>query len=143
VARSTDSYDFLLRSFDSIAFNLSFLSSVNQTELKFDRGADLDFAVVVENYIAEQRLIAHRRANDSEVRFEVDKPRDANANDVLQNGSLMRVLTHPWVSLGDSSPDKKAATQELIRVLVDIVDGKPKLTLRTEALPASSTQNAV
>lgn len=114
-----------------------FLASVNQSELKFDRGADLDFAVVVESYVADQRLIAHRRAGDTNIHFESASPGDQKMEDVLRNGSLLKVCTLPWVGLGNALPDKRGAVAELIRVLVDVVDGKPRLTLCSEPLPTS------
>jgi hypothetical protein len=120
-----------------------FLASVSQLEIKVDRGADLDFAVVVENYIADQRLVAHRRASDPGISFTVINPPDANVDNVLQNGSLLKVVTLPWVRLGDMVPDKTAVAAQLIRVVVDVVDGKPKLSLQSEPLPASPHKPAV
>jgi hypothetical protein len=119
-----------------------FLASVSQVEFKFDRGANLDFALVVEDYITNQRHLAHRRANDPGINFSVANPPDADPQKVLQNGSLLNVLTLPWVGVGNVVPDKTAIVAQLIRISVGVADGKLQLALQSEPLPASPSENA-
>ena len=119
-----------------------FLASVSQVEIKVDRGVDLDFALIVVNYITDQRLLAHRRPSDPGISFSVVDPADADAQKVLQNGSLLKVLTLPWVGVGSAVPDKTAIAAQLIRVSVDVADGKPQLALQSEPLPAPPSGKA-
>jgi len=121
-------------SLDGIQFELR--TQVSQSELKFDRGEKLDFAVVVENYINEQKQVVHRSTSDSNIHFEVVTPGSIDATDAFQNGSIVKVVTSPWVSLPAASPDRMGAVGQLLRVLVEIVDGKPKLSIHPEPLPS-------
>ncbi|HYF93989.1 MAG TPA: restriction endonuclease [Symbiobacteriaceae bacterium] len=118
---------------DRIQFG--FVAHVTQSQFSFDRGADLDFAVVIEDFISEQRLVAHRWANDPGIRFHVPNPAENIGQDPFQNGMLFKTFLAPWVRLGDVEPDIHSVGQQLIRVFVDVVDGKPKLALRSEPLP--------
>ncbi|UQA57083.1 restriction endonuclease [Polyangium aurulentum] len=112
-----------------------FNAQLRQTEIRVDRGKDLDFAVMVENYITQQRLLAHRRQNDPGVNFQVANPQDAAIAEPFQNGSLARVVASPWVSLAPEPNAINAYGGQLIRVLVDVVNGQAQLALRAEALP--------
>jgi hypothetical protein len=122
---------------DTMEFKLT--AHVSQSHLQFDRGASLDFALMVESYVSDQRLIAHRRKQDPGIHFQVVNPSEANmTSDALVNDSLMKVICSPWVSLGNAVVDKKALAAQIIRVIVDVVDGKPKLSVRMEALPPAA-----
>jgi hypothetical protein len=119
------------------------VAHISQSRLRFDRGAALDFAVMLESYVSEQRLIAHRRAGDAGIKFQVANPTELKSpavNDPFENGSIMRVFCAPWVGLGDKRPTKKALAGQLIRVLVEVADGKPQLALSTVPLGTSTVR---
>jgi hypothetical protein len=119
---------------DTIEFKIT--AHVGQSHLQYDRGANLDFALMVESYVSDQRLIAHRRKDDPGIQFQVVNPNDAKmSSDVFVNDSLMKVLCSPWVALGTAPADKKAVAAQMLRVLVDVVEGKPQLSIRMEAIP--------
>jgi len=119
---------------DTIEFKLT--AHVVQSHLQHDRGANLDFALMIESYVSDQRLIAHRRKNDPGIQFQVVNPGDAKmSSDVFVNDSLMKVLCSPYVALGTAPADKKAVAAQMLRVLVDVVEGKPQLSILMEAIP--------
>lgn len=117
-----------------------FIARLDQSEMHFDRGRELDFAVVIENYISEQRMIAHRKNNDCEIKFKnVDPDAEENSN-ALKNGTILRVIAQPWVAISKDHPTKRAKAQQSLRILVDIHDGKPKLALQAVPLPMTATR---
>jgi hypothetical protein len=125
---------------ERIRFRL--LAQISQSRFQFDRGAKLDFAVVVESYISEQRLLAHRKAGDAGINFRVANTTErgnSTQRDVLENGSVMKVFLAPWVGLDSKAPPKKAIAGQLILVRVDVVDGKPQLALEAVQLPQPSS----
>lgn len=118
------------------------LARVSQSHIEIDRGKDLDFAVMVESYASEQRLMAHRKTDDPGVTFQVQNPKALNTADVdtdaFANGSLIKAYCAPWVGFGNAQATKNAVAGQLIRVLVDVIEGKPQLALRSEPLPSAS-----
>lgn len=121
---------------ESIEFK--FTAHIGQSHLQIDRGAQLDFALMIESYVCDQRLIAHRRQGDPGITFRVANPQDANIKDAFENGSLLRVTCLPWVGLGPRPADRKATAGQLIRIFVDVVDGKPQLSARVEPIPSAA-----
>lgn len=124
--------------FETIKFRL--VAHISQSHIAVDRGANLDFAVMIESYVTNQRLLAHRAKNDPGINFRIANPElltspESGQNDTLVNGSIMKVYMAPWVGLEQQEPTKKAIAGQLLRVLVDVIDGKPQLSLRSEALP--------
>ncbi|MFT4063374.1 restriction endonuclease [Paraburkholderia sp.] len=120
-----------------------FCARVSQSTIEIDRGKDLDFAVVVESYVSDHRLVAHRKAGSPNITF-LDLSRSQQdsppAEDAFQNGSLLRVFCAPWVGNESAKPDKTGATGQLIKVCVETDGKKPQLSLI--ATPLSNTNSA-
>ncbi len=111
---------------------MRFHAHVDQTPMHFDRGANLDFAVMVESFVSEQRLVAHRRPGDSEISFRdgaIKQPTAAEAADVFQNNSLLTVACARWIGVGEAVAQKSLTADRMIRVKVDVANGKPSLSL--------------
>ena len=53
--------------FDRISLNL--LHSVSQTKFALDRAAQADFALIVENYITEQKNVASKKRDEAFVKL--------------------------------------------------------------------------
>ncbi|WP_442783885.1 restriction endonuclease [Collimonas fungivorans] len=109
-----------------------FRAHVGQSAINVDRGNDLDFAVMVESYVSDQRLIAHRRMGDAGIVFQSSNLSNGEATvteEVLQNGALISVNCSPWVGLGSAVADKIGVTGQLIRIVVETEGRKPQLSL--------------
>lgn len=116
-----------------------FRAHVSQSEIKADRGKDLDFAVMVESRVSDLRLAAHRRAGDAGIVFQDTVSNDgANAKDEapLQNGSLFRVYCSPWVVLGGAVADKTGVAGQLIKIVVETKGHKPQLSIVAQPITA-------
>jgi hypothetical protein len=89
---------------------------VQQSRFEIDRGAKYDIALAVENYMTRQRNVVARVGGSAETTLSEPIPqRTPNAldADVLQNGSLIRVFTDPFVSFEENT-DQVGFTNELI-----------------------------
>ena len=109
-----------------------FRAHIAQSAINIDRGSQLDFAVMVESYVSDKRLIARRRMGDIGIAFQDATLKDSDAvisEDTLQNGSLMTVCCSPWVGLGTTKADKQGITNQLIQVILETEGGKPRLSL--------------
>jgi len=117
-----------------------FRAHISQSAINIDRGEELDFAVMVESYVSDQRLIARRRVGDTGIVFQTVGLSDGKATPAeqpLQNGSLLRVYCSPWVGIGDKMADKTAVTGQLLRVVVETEGRKPRLSLVAQPLNAT------
>lgn len=78
---------------NQIVFEL--ITHISQTEFNIDRGENLDFAFVVENYIVNQKHRVLKRKNEDNIwvsdNLEEIKCENVNDEDILKNGSLMKV----------------------------------------------------
>lgn len=111
---------------------LKFRAHVDQMPIKIDRGADLDFAVMVESFVSDQRLIAHRRSGDSEIAFldgNVAKLTPAEAADVPPNHSVISVACPRWMGVGAAVADRSLTANQAVQIKVDVANGKPSLSL--------------
>jgi hypothetical protein len=114
-----------------------FRAHISQSAINIDRGQQLDFAVMVESYVSDQRLVAHRRVGDIGIVFrnaELGDGVGTPAEQPLQNGSLFRVYCSPWIGVGDKVADKIGATGQLLRVVVETEGRKPQLSLIAQPL---------
>lgn len=99
---------------DRLAMTLKI--SVQQTKFEFDRGAKYEIALAVENYVTRQRNAVARVAGSSALRLSdplANNEAKAPEADVLQNGSLMRIFTDPFVTF-DENVDQVGFTNEII-----------------------------
>lgn len=103
---------------------------IMQSMINADRGKNLDFAIMVESYISDQRLIAHRRDGDPNITFKNMQLIDTKpTGDPIQNDSLIRVYCSPWVGLGETAADKIKTSAQTLKVVAETDGGKPRLTL--------------
>ncbi|HDR8990141.1 TPA: restriction endonuclease [Burkholderia vietnamiensis] len=111
----------------------TFCAHISQSKIEVDRGKDLDFAVMVESYVSDQRLLAHRKTGNRDITFrEVSTLGSEEAkpdSQSIQNGSLIHVRCAPWIGLGDTKPDKKGIAAQLIQIIVETDGRKPTLSL--------------
>jgi hypothetical protein len=90
--------------------------SVQQTKFVFDRGSKYDIALAVENYVTRQRNVVARACGSAETTLSnpIQIPTTPDpAGDVLQNGSLMKIFTDPFVTFEEQA-DQVGFTNELI-----------------------------
>ncbi|KVC86956.1 restriction endonuclease [Burkholderia ubonensis] len=114
-----------------------FRAHISQSSIDVDRGKDLDFAVMVESRVSDQRLAAHRRVGDTGIVFQsvaVNDSAAATDGEPLQNGSLLRVSCSPWVGLDGTVAHKTGATGQLIRVIVETEGRNPQLSIVAQPL---------
>jgi hypothetical protein len=109
----------------------SFQAQIGQSAINVDRGKDFDFAVMVESYVSDRRLIAHRRVADPGIVFQTQMTatRSAAAEEPVQNGSLVKVYCSPWVGLDNTVVGKTQIVEKLLRIIVDVEGRKPKLSI--------------
>lgn len=111
-----------------IGFSLR--AHIMQSMIIADRGKDLDFAIMVESYISDQRLIAHRRAGDLNIAFKNAQLGDEKpSEEPIQNGSLIRVCCSPWVGIDETVADKVKLSAQMLKVIVEMDGGKSRLSL--------------
>lgn len=112
---------------------------ISQSSINVDRGQQLDFAVMVESYVSDRRLVAHRRVGDAGIVFDTPELRDGK-NTVeeppLQNGSVFRVYCSPWVGIASKVAEKTGVVGQLLRVVVETNGRKPQLSLVAQPLNA-------
>ncbi|WP_157645783.1 restriction endonuclease [Burkholderia ubonensis] len=114
-----------------------FRAHISQSSIDVDRGKDLDFAVMVESRVSDQRLAAHRCVGDTGIVFQsvaVNDSAAATDGEPLQNGSLLRVSCSPWVGLDGTVAHKTGATGQLIRVIVETEGRNPQLSIVAQPL---------
>lgn len=109
-----------------------FRAHISQSKIEVDRGRDLDFAVVIESYVSDQRLMAHRKAGNGDIVFvelsAANASAAASSAEKIQNGSLIRVRCGPWTGL-DTEADKKGMAAQLIKVIVETEEKRPRLSI--------------
>lgn len=100
-------YRQLIRPYGGLQFEtlvIELLVNVKQSRFEVDRGQRVDLALAVENFVTRQRSVAVKGSAETSTRVvdlpEPDEPTDGT--DILQNGSLFRVITEPWVDIPPS-----------------------------------------
>ncbi|QCZ67365.1 hypothetical protein CAI18_23390 (plasmid) [Xanthomonas citri pv. punicae] len=76
-----------------------FITHISRSEISVDRGANFDFAVMVESFVSEQRLIVQRGKQDSRIHMTAHQP-GTSTDAPLENGSIFRMYCSPWTGLG-------------------------------------------
>jgi hypothetical protein len=110
----------------------SFCVHIHQSTINVDRGKDLDFAVMVESYVSEQRLIAQRRTGSLAIEFQNDSPQtsgDFATHPDVQNGSLIKVCCSAWIGLQGEVADVSKTVPQLMRVMVETEGATPRLSI--------------
>lgn len=119
-----------------------FCAQVTRSAIEIDRGANLDFAVMIESFVSENRLLVHRAAGETTVRLqehESSSEREMNSEDVLQNGAIFRMQCSPWTALASGPARQVTVLDKLLRVSVSTDGATPKFTF--SALPLDSSKS--
>lgn len=102
---SAQPHDHLLRSFGALRvrrLKFDLLATVSQSRFETDRGARLDLALAVENYVTRARQVVTRGGGDQVMRIYPlgDNPAHGDPDDpeILQNGDLFKVVLEAWVT---------------------------------------------
>ena len=113
------------------------MAHINQSTLNIDRGSKLDFAVMVESYVSNKRIVAKRHMGESgNIYRDVTLSDSVTIDDEepLQNGSILRVLYSPWVELDNKVVDKKLSIAQFFRVVVETEGRKPLYSLEAKQI---------
>ncbi|MNE54146.1 hypothetical protein D3C80_1489100 [compost metagenome] len=105
---------------------------INQSTIKIDRGIDLDFAIMIESHVSDQRMVAHRKINSAEISFEVTNislDQTTLSEDILENGSLARIQCSPYVGINNENVTRTGLTEDTLRIVVETDGAKPQLSL--------------
>lgn len=84
--------------------------SISQTKFEFDKASSSDIALVVENYITNQRNYASKDKKTGEVKLSNPiVPSDISDDKILKNGSIMKVILDYYVGMQfpDDTPVEK------------------------------------
>lgn len=83
--------------FDSITVTSK--QTVSQTKFSFDRASSSDLALMVENYITNQRNFASKAKDTGEVKLSdpIQPPKDEGQ--VMENGSIMKLIMDYYVDI--------------------------------------------
>lgn len=99
-------------SFDNFSFILH--QSILQTKFEFDRASTMDFAMIVENYITNQRNYASKRKDESNMKLsEPIVKSEANPNDALKNGSILKLSLEYYIGYSLQPSTKIIKTQDV------------------------------
>ncbi|SEG75535.1 restriction endonuclease [Paenibacillus sp. UNC499MF] len=98
------------------------LTHVSQTVFHFDRGERLNMALVIENYITNQRHIVSESKDQTNLQISENlanklvKEKVAKG-EVLENESIIKVFAEPWVNIELKGNEVMAKTEKLIIAL--------------------------
>ena len=90
-------YEDGLINFQGVTFELKVVISQNMMEI--DRAKSADVMLIVENYITNQRHLAAKRKDESNVKLSepiVEAKKVAEEN-ILKNGSVIKLIMEPYV----------------------------------------------
>lgn len=84
--------------FDNI--DITSKQTISQTKFEFDRASSSDLALVVENYITNQRNYASKAKDTGEVKLsDPIEPNTISGDKVLKNGSVMKIILDYYVDM--------------------------------------------
>ena len=93
----------------------SVLTSIDEDKFEFDRTADLDFALIVENYITKQKNFVSKRKNFTTLNVsEQVKEKTEQDGETLENGSILKVYFDPYVPFELKPETAVSKTNDLI-----------------------------
>lgn len=107
--------------FDSISFNHH--QSVSQTKMEFDRAALADFALIIENYITNQRNFASKRKDEEEVKLSepIESRSEDNKGEAIKNGSIIKISLEHYVGYSLQPTTKVIKTKDMtVNLQVDM-----------------------
>lgn len=106
-------YPFGVVNLGVIEFNI--LTSIDQEKFEFDRTANLDFALIVENYITKQKNFLSKRKNFTSLDVSEEiKDKVEQSGETLENGSILKVYFDPYVSFEMKPETQVHTTKDLV-----------------------------
>lgn len=98
------------------------LTHVNQTVFHLDRGENLNLALVIDNYIAQQKHIVSQVTDQTNLQISENLAnkliREKIAKgEVLENESILKVFVEPWVDIELTGNEFMATTEKLKVIL--------------------------
>jgi hypothetical protein len=105
---------------------LKLTTRVDQSVFRFDRTQQYESALLVENFIESQRTIVSKTKDEtaSTVIASLLKRGDTR-EEVLANGSVMKIAFAPWVGLEIEGGEKRGTTPPLVISLAEPASGTP------------------
>lgn len=95
------------------------LTHVSQTVFHFDRGENLNLALVIENYINKQKHIVSQQKDQTNIQIgenianRLIKEKIAKG-DALKNESIFKVYLEPWINIELKRDEIKGTTEKLL-----------------------------
>ena len=80
---------------------INFVTQISRSEMNIDRAEDLDYALVVQNYVSEQAHYVSKKSKSGEILVSAYKNslQPDDPNDVFVNGSTLNCFVGPWVGV--------------------------------------------
>jgi len=96
-------YKYLVYPNGVVEFNqieIELLTNISTTIFNYDRGKNLDFVLIVENYITNQKnFVSRTNLNNNVILSDpIMEKKDDDKKDALINGSVIRAILEPYVS---------------------------------------------
>ncbi len=107
-------FQFGVLNIKKIRFNL--LTHVSQSKFTFNRTEKYHMAAVVENYMREQKdIVFGDKENIVEATDNLlERIKNQDVQDILKNGSIIKVYFGPWASYELTGKEKKGKTKRLV-----------------------------
>ncbi|MCG6399748.1 restriction endonuclease [Vibrio fluvialis] len=94
---------------------LHFVTQLSKSELNIDRAKNLDYALIVQNYVSEQAHYVSKISESGKIfvsPYEEESTSPVDPDDIFVNGSTLNCFLGPWVGvdiksstrMGESSP---------------------------------------
>lgn len=100
---------------DSMYFD--FIRSISQSRMDFDRTASVDFALIVENYISNQRNFVSKRKEDNRLSLSdpIVQHEKMDESEVVKDQSIIKVMLEHYVN-DNLNPENKIKETEPLTV---------------------------
>jgi hypothetical protein len=105
---------------------LKLTTRVDQSVFRFDRTQKYESALLVENFIESQRTIVSKTKDENAATVITSLlKRGDTGEDVLANGSVMKIVFAPWVGLEIKGGEKRGTTPPIVISLAAPASGTP------------------
>lgn len=99
-----------------------FKAKLNQQELKIDRGAKLEMAVVVENYITNAKHLATKQASDQPSELKDLAESERREGTPLRNKQIFAITLSPFVPVDEANIGGRGYLVQIVNLKVQIAD---------------------
>ena len=114
---------------DTVYFD--FISSISQSKMDFDRTASVDFALMVENYISNQKNFVSKRKEDESVTLSnpIIEQSEIDDSEIVKDNSIIKVTLAHYVDIGFK---KETTIKETKDVTVTLMNEQNTSTNKAE-----------